>query len=174
MEKHIKNITEVYQYVNHSLALVEAKNGALVALNSGLIFGIFSLWDKLAPDHLFWFILAFVPALISLAASLASYYPLTQKKFADPTENVKEKDINLFRCESIALIPPSQLAEILAPDIDLPLIDRQRLSYIRKTSVVVARKYQLFRKSLWYFSAYGIYLLALLVFIIITDCLCVY
>ncbi|MDR0365054.1 MAG: hypothetical protein LBH92_08585 [Bacteroidales bacterium] len=103
MEKHAKNITEVYNYVNHSLTFVEAKNGALVALNSGLIIGIFFTLVQIGADHPLWFILAFVPTLISLAASLASYYPLTQKKFVDPTEYVKEENINLFRCESIAL-----------------------------------------------------------------------
>ena len=166
MKNSNQNITEVYNYVNHSLSFIEAKNGVLVALNSGLVVGIFAIWEKVAEQYPFWYIIAFIPALVSLSVSLASFYPVSQKKFVEPTVPVVPESINLFRCESLEKIPLSQLAKCLVPDEELSLLDNQKLSYIRKSSIVIGRKYRLFRQALWAFSLYGIYLLALTVFVI--------
>lgn len=163
MERANESITEVFNYVNHSLSFVEAKNGALTVLNSGIIIGTFSLWDKFGTHYLYWYLASFIPAILSLGLSLVSYYPLRQKKLVNPVKDVEEKDINMFRCESIAKMPFSQLKEKLSPDTDPSFIDQQRLSYVRKTSLVVARKYRLFRYALWGFSAYGAYLVVLLI-----------
>ena len=163
MKNPNQNITEIYNYVNHSLSFVEAKNGVIVALNSGLVVGIIAIWEKVGEQYPFWYIIAFIPALVSLSVSLASFYPVSQKKFVEPTVPVVPESINLFRCESLEKMPLSQLAECIAPNDELSLLDNQKLAYIRKSSIVIARKYRLFRGALWAFSLYGLYLLALIV-----------
>lgn len=165
-----ENITEVYNYVNHSLTFVEAKNGALVALSSAVVIGIASLWDKL-PSHPLCLSLIFLPAVLSLFLSLASYYPCRKKKSKDSIKELKTEDINLFRCESIKMMPISQLYELFKPGLEtgLSLIDEQKVKYIKNTSVTVGRKYRLFRAALYCFSLYGLYLLLLLICIIILQ-----
>ena len=155
-----QNIAEVYDYVNHSLNFIEAKNGAVIALNSAIIMGLVSFHDKVKNDYSWIYLLAFVPAIISLALGLFSLYPIrSHKKRISLCKKKTDNEINLFRTESLKNLSYEQLKNsLIAEDDESTFLDKQKLNYILRTSVVSARKYCLFRYSLYAFSLYLIYI----------------
>ena len=162
MRNYNEDITEIYNYVNNSLGFTETKNGVMVALCSGIIIALFSFEDLFMYQP-GWHFLAFVPSILALFFSLVSFYPMKQKRISGTEKYPDPVDINLFRCESIAKMPISQLTKMIAPDADLSLVDKQKLLYISKTSVVAGRKYRFFRNALWCFGLYGLYFLLMLI-----------
>jgi hypothetical protein len=142
-EQTKENIHQLYEYVNSSLNFIEAKNGALLALNSGVIIGILSFANENGSCWIYLFVL---PALVSIIPALASFYPLKkQKENKDsPSEEVK----HLFRCETIACLPADELKNSLSDENDTFV--EQKIIHVQWTAKVAARKYRLFRKSLSY------------------------
>jgi hypothetical protein len=143
-----ENIHQLYEYVNYSLNFIEAKNGALLALNSGLIIGILSFAKENGSCWIYLFVL---PALVSIIPVLASFYPL-QKWWKDKKKQA-EVATHLFRCETIACLSADELKNSLSDENDA-CFDEQKIIYIQWTAKVTARKYCLFRKSLnclWFF-----------------------
>jgi hypothetical protein len=159
-----ENVEEMYEYVNHSLTFVEAKNGVLVALNGGIIIGISSLLQDYVNNSCFhenncWYYLAFVPPILSLVFSLSSFYPprAIQQKSQELCNGT------LFNCENLSAFSEEELAQMLADGKELSRFDREKIAYIQRTAKVVGRKYKLFRKALLSLSLYGLLLLVYLI-----------
>lgn len=149
-------IAELTNYVEHSLKLVEAKHGSLIVLCTACIFGLVEHFSR--PSSLYEIILlvaALVPLLIATGMSVWAFYPVRSRQRTDSF---------IFRCENLEFYSAKDLVDRLMSREEteqrhvydeLDEFDRQRIERVLRSSRVVARKYRLFRRALFFFGLFA-------------------
>jgi hypothetical protein len=147
-------LQDVLSDVNDWLRFAEAKNGVLLALNSGCVIGVSKLIVDI--DHVFWtFYLGLCVALFlaSAAVCLFSFLPVTQMPMVvrscekDPAENV------LFFGSIVGHDMDSYLEAIAGPSSlsvnPSSKLERHYAEQIIINSKIAAAKFRFFRRALW-------------------------
>lgn len=139
-----ERVADLYEYVHRSLSFAEAKNGALAALNSGIIIGVLRLYTVDQNGEL---ILGFlIPIIGSLILVLLSFYPLNSSK---EKKKSKAHNKNLFSCENISLLTLEALKSRVYEGQELTFFENDKIENIYHAAVVASRKYKLFRSALF-------------------------
>ncbi|MCT4639556.1 MAG: hypothetical protein N4A72_17760 [Bacteroidales bacterium] len=110
------NTDYVYNSIRESLKFVETKHAGLLVVNSGLLFGIFTIYKEVNMLNNWLIILPAIPFIISIALSLYAFYPRFKRKKS------KKPDINLFFAEGVAQQTPDKLKELISATIQLRII----------------------------------------------------
>jgi len=159
-----EKLPDVYNAIRESLKFIEAKHAGLIAINSGLIFGVFSVYKEIG--QLFHWSNALLICLLLIATflSLLSFYPIKKrKKRKDQTVN-----INLFYSESLYKLSHDSLKDLINHEPNKVMDDM--IKWTINTSGVARRKYRLFRKAL----LFTIIAVVTAVVIIINYALCIF
>jgi len=138
-----ERLADLYEYVHRSLGFVEAKNGALAALNSGIIIGVLTLWAKGQNCWLYFGFL--LPVISSLFLVLLSFYPLNSSK---EKKKSKKDSKNLFSCENISLLSFDAFKSLISEKQEITFFEIDKMEHIYHTAIVASRKYKLFRWAL--------------------------
>jgi hypothetical protein len=110
------NTDYVYNSIRESLKFVETKHAGLLVVNSGLLFGIFTIYKEVNMLNNWLIILPAIPFIISIALSLCAFYPRFKRIKS------KKPDINLFFAEGVAQQTPDKLKELISATIQLRII----------------------------------------------------
>lgn len=146
----------IFKNVNDHLRFAESKNGALVALNSGLIFGYLSFLPY-SFSNIPWFILVYSVSftLLNVTAiiiGLISFVPITQLK-RNNKDHVIGKDNYLF-FDHISNYSEEDLLERIYTDHGLSSKEKSKYSIqvcnqIVINSTIAKRKFKLFSFAVW-------------------------
>lgn len=150
-----ERLTDLFNYVQQSLSFVEAKNGALTALNSGLIFGALRLYQD--GQNIWLYVGFLLPVITSLGFAALSFYPIKRnKKVKKKAKEILSK--NLFNCENISQLSLEGLKKQLTDGEEISSFEIHKIDYLHRTSFVIGRKYKMFRVALicLFFSPFGL------------------
>ncbi|MBA2611477.1 MAG: hypothetical protein H0U95_05870 [Bacteroidetes bacterium] len=144
-----EDLKDIFQNVNEWLKFAEAKHAGLIVLNSGLIFGILTVYSAFA-SHLHWslIILSLLFLGSSIFLTLISLYPRT---FKTPVTKSKTKDPNLYFNGSIAQLTndefKNEICKTHADHLFTP-IENNLIDQIIINSRVASMKYSLFKYAI--------------------------
>lgn len=134
----------IFNNVNDWLKFAETKHAGLIVLNSGLIFGILSIYGSYAGQlHWFYILLAIKFIGISIFFSLISLYPMKIKEVAPK----KLKDPNLFFNGDLAYMSVQTFKDEFMKTFSGHNFTALEDDLIKQTifnSKVASRKYKLF------------------------------
>lgn len=153
MEEKLKYI---FSNVNDWLKYSEAKNGVLLALNGGIIMGIFSLLKDISiliAPYIKWLILPCF--MLSLIILLISFLPIRDKFFKRNFDlsSVKLTELNLFYFGDLKYLTTTiflkRIYEAYNKDVpnEFPQIERNLANQILNNSTIADRKLTLFTIS---------------------------
>jgi len=74
----VNHLKDIFDNVNYWLKFAEAKNGAIIALNSSLIFGVFKINSTIANENIFrdyYIVMIIFVLLVSTIIALLSFIP---------------------------------------------------------------------------------------------------
>lgn len=144
-----EDLKDIFQNVNEWLKFGEAKHAGLIVLNSGLVFGILSVYSNFAR-HLHWSFI--ILALLFLGASifftLVSLFPRTYKK---TIPSIKNKTPNLYFNGSIACLSRDEFkSELLKthPDHVFTPLEDSLIDQTILNSKIASAKYTLFKYAI--------------------------
>ncbi|MBL7911170.1 MAG: hypothetical protein JNJ41_08970 [Bacteroidia bacterium] len=141
-----EDLKDIFQNVNEWLKFAEAKHAGLIVLNSGLVFGILTVYSAFAK-HLHWSLI--ILSLLFLGGSvfmtLISLYPRSYKKVIS---SKKIKDPNLYFNGSIAQLSIEDFKTEICkthPGHNFTALEDNLITQIIINSKVASTKYLLFR-----------------------------
>lgn len=138
-------ITEELLFINssipESLKFAEAKHTGLVALNSGGIFGVVTIYKEAGALFHWSQIIIIALLIISIILSLWSFYPKYKPKKKKTVTMVPEG--NLFYAEGLLTHSTDQIKEIL--DVNQEKIKTDLINWTHHTAFRTSQKYRLFR-----------------------------
>ncbi len=139
-------IKEIFQNVNEWLKFAEAKHAGLIILNSGIIFGILTVY-KDYKDYFHWLIIYSTISLLgfSMLLTLISFFPKMKNKVKDKD---KPENPNLYFFGHLSLLSEDELSKELLtiyPEYKLDKIDKDIINQIIVNSNIASRKYKLFK-----------------------------
>jgi hypothetical protein len=143
MKNYLK---EIFQNVNDWLKFAEAKHAGLIVLNSGIIFGILSIY-KDYKENIHWMIVIVSIAFLGLSmiTSFISLFPKLDNKIK---KKKKPLNLNLYYFRSIALLDEEDFKKELK-NIDANFspdkLDNDLINQIIVNSRISLFKYRLFR-----------------------------
>lgn len=159
MNKLIDELEKAYNHTNQWLKFAESKNGALIALDSALLIGVFSLFTKSSSlkvlNYYFLWIISFL--IISMVISSLSFIPVLSK---DKQDKVSSKEIgqdkNILFFSVIKDLTSNEYLDLLAKKIenkDFEIIDytEDYAEQIVTNSRIADNKYKLFKWALYFF-----------------------
>ena len=142
-------LKDIFNNVNDWLKFAEAKHGALVALNSGVIYGMLSVYKQFSfiPP---WAIFISVCILAtSIFLSFLSLFPRSEKKGLDKK---KPMNANLFFGKDLCLFDAEDLKEELNKRSNTAHVfnglEEDLIHQIILNSYISTRKYKLFRAAI--------------------------
>jgi len=139
-------IKEIFQNVNEWLKFAEAKHAGIIALNSGLIFGILSIYKDYKIYVDWYFILATLIFIgISIILSLISFFPVTKNEVDKLT---KLENPNVFFFGSLSKLRENDLKKELLninPNYTFDKFDNDLLNQIIVNANITSNKYRLFK-----------------------------
>lgn len=144
-----EDLKDIFQNVNEWLKFAEAKHAGLIVLNSGLVFGILTVYSSFM-QHLHWsfVILSLTFFGVSILCTLISLYPRTYKKIVLPK---KIKNPNLYFNGSIAHLNINDFKTEICkthPDYVFSSLDDNLINQIITNSRIASGKYMLFKYAL--------------------------
>ncbi len=160
MEEKLK---DVFLNVNDWLKFAESKNGALLALDSGLIFGVMQSLDVFSPPSFFY--LAANVYVISLVACLGysgiiclkSFFPVFEIGHADadvPGEClIFYADIAGFGKDWKSYLDKIYISNQLDPLSEYSDYSKYYARQIIANSTITVKKFELFKKAVWWTMA---------------------
>ncbi len=144
-----EDLKDIFENVNEWLKFGEAKHAGLIVLNSGLVFGILSVYSNFTK-HLHWSFI--ILSLLFLGASifftLVSLFPRTYKKTFPA---VKNKTPNLYFNGSIACLTRDEFkTELLKthPDHVFTPLEDNLIDQTILNSRIASAKYLLFKYAI--------------------------
>ncbi len=174
MDKVEERISELMQYVDHSITFVEAKHGSFIALCLVFLIGIIENFmgsDCLCKNLLVAGLLFFLIA--SLLTSLYAFYP--KQRFTGRDSIPEESNItHLFRCENLETYKPEDLMRKLSEGVEDHVFDdfeKEKIDKIICASKSAARKYRLFRRALSFFVYFIVLFVITLILQLLTSIL---
>jgi len=140
-----EDLKDIFHNVNEWLKFAEAKHAGLIVLNSGLVFGILSVYSSFA-SHMHWLfvLLSLIFLGLSIFITLLSLYPKTIKEIPHSVA----KDPNLFFNGDVAKLTQESFKAELAktyPDYVYTALDNDLIKQTIINSKVASRKYFLFK-----------------------------
>ncbi|MGK9368499.1 Pycsar system effector family protein [Melioribacter sp. Ez-97] len=143
-----QEIKDIFQNVNEWLKFAEAKHAGIIALNSGIILGILSIYKDYKTFVDWYFILAtFILIGISIIISLISFFPVTQNSI---NKSEKVDNLNVFFFGTLSKLHESELKEELlkiTPNYTFDKFDDDLINQIIVNSKITSNKYKLFKFS---------------------------
>jgi len=142
-------LKDIFQNVNDWLKFAEAKHGALMVLNSGVIFGVLSVRKDylMVPNYIIMLTLACLS--LSLLCSCISMFPRHRKQIGNKP---KPKNTNLFFNGHLALYDVADLKEELNKrNNSTHTFTELEENLIQQTIIaasIATRKYILFKRAL--------------------------
>ncbi|SFL42037.1 hypothetical protein [Halanaerobium salsuginis] len=116
MNKLIDELEKAYNHTSQWLKFAESKNGALIALDSALLIGVFSLFTKSSSlkvlNYYFLWIISFL--IISMVISSLSFIPVLSKDKQDKVSSKKiDQDKNILFFSVIKDLTPNEYLDLL-------------------------------------------------------------
>ncbi len=145
-----EDIKDIFQNINEWLKFAEAKHAGLIVLNSGIIFGILSVYKdyKTIIDwHIILLIIIFIG--ISIILSLISLFPITNNDTKNKNKNVP---INLYFFGSLSKLNETDFKnELLKTNANYKFdkFEKDIINQIIINSRIATRKYKLFIFAIW-------------------------
>ncbi|MEO6303232.1 MAG: Pycsar system effector family protein [Bacteroidia bacterium] len=144
-----QDLKDIFQNVNEWLKFAEAKHAGLIVLNSGLVFGILTVYSSFM-QYLHWsfIILSLIFLGGSILFTLISLYPRTYKKIL---VRKKIKDPNLFFNGSIAHLTSEDFKTEICkshPDYVFSPLEENLINQIINNSKIASGKYFLFKYAI--------------------------
>jgi hypothetical protein len=141
-----EDLKDIFQNVNEWLKFAEAKHAGLIVLNSGLVFGILTVYSAFA-QHLHWslIILSLLFLGTSIFLTLISLYPRTYKNIISTK---KIKNPNLYFNGSIAQLNIEDFKTEICkthPEHNFTALEDNLICQIIINSKIASTKYLLFR-----------------------------
>ena len=150
-EKMKQEIKEIFQNVNEWLKFAEAKHAGLIVLNSGLIFGILSIYKDYKTIIDWHLILVIIIVIgISIILSLISLFPITKNETKNKQVNVTP---NLYFFGSLSKLSEIELkSELLKsnPNYQFDRFEEDLINQIVVNAIIATRKYKLFKFAIWF------------------------
>ena len=143
-------LRDIFNNVNDWLKFAEAKHGALVALNSGVIFGIISVFKQLPfiPFYVIFICVTFLGTSILL--SFLSLFPRHEKKGIDKK---KPTNANLFSSRDLSMYDAEDLKEELNKRSNTAHVftglEEDLIHQIILNAYISTRKYKLFKIAIY-------------------------
>jgi hypothetical protein len=154
----LEQLKDISANVNSWLTFAEAKNGALLALDSGLALAITSIvLDRCMPRLLLWYFYSAISfTVVSLLVVLLSFLPQSHPSQGKP-RSVCEQD-NLWFYGDIAQYDSQSYLEALRMSIAETDVPENRLcvdlaGQVIANSRIAVRKYTYFRAAIWLLMA---------------------
>jgi len=143
------DIKDIFQNINEWLKFAEAKHAGLIVLNSGIIFGVLSIYKDYKTYVDWHFILATLIVIgISIFLSLISFFPVTKNNI-DKSSRVDNP--NVFFFGTLSKLQESDLKEELlkiTPNYTFDKFDDDLLNQIIVNAKITSNKYKLFKYSI--------------------------
>ena len=145
-------ISNIFENVNNWLKFAEAKNGAIIALNSALIFGLFQICQGIKTDNIILIVYvysALISLFISIVIAILSFVPKLSHQY---TSFGKPKDSdNLLYFSNIAKYSEKEYADKLSSlTNEITDFDKQYISQIATNSKITYVKYKQFELAVWF------------------------
>jgi hypothetical protein len=144
-----ENLNEIFQNVNDWLKFAEAKHAGLIVLNSGIIFGILSVYkDYKSHLHLYCILATFILIGFSITMTLWSLFPVT-KNYVDNKK--KPSNPNLYFFGSLAQLDETDFKHELLkiePNHKFEKLENDLINQILVNSTIATRKYKLFKSAI--------------------------
>ena len=144
-----EKLKDIFQNVNDWLKFAEAKHGALMVLNSGVIFGVLSVRKDYAMVPSYVILLTLGCLGLSILFSFISLFPRTRKK---PGNKPKPKSSNLFFNGHLALYDVEDLKNDLNTKLNTVHtfngMEENLIEQIIIASSIASQKYVLFKRAL--------------------------
>lgn len=149
-----QDIKEIFQNVNEWLKFAEAKHAGLIVLNSGLIFGILSIYKDYKTIIDWRLILVIIIVIsVSIILSLISLFPKTKNETKNKQVNVTA---NLYFFGSLSKLSEIELkSELLKsnPNYHFDRFEEDLLNQIIVNAIITTKKYKLFKFAIWFTTA---------------------
>ena len=140
---------DIFQNVNEWLKFAEAKHAGLIVLNSGLVFGILSVYSNFTKHlHASLIILSLIFLGASIFFTLVSLFPRTYK---NTMPSKKNKTPNLYFNGSIACLSKDEFkSELLKthPEHTFSVLEDNLIDQTILNSKIASAKYTLFKCSI--------------------------
>ena len=138
------DIIQVRASILESLKFVEAKHAGLIALNSGILFGLFSIYKELGKQNHWSLILILCFITFSVLLSLIAFYPLS--KFRKKTGLSNNTSSNILYAEELAKLDREQFKNVFIQQPNR--VQEDIVTWTHNTARVTTRKYKLFRNAI--------------------------
>ena len=159
MEQKIltERLTFIFENTNNWLKFAEAKNGALIILNSGLIFGLFGILPNTVldcPPLILLYSSSFVLfCSFSLILNLFSFIPSINTNDINPSKINKNLITNVIFWGDLSKINSEELFKRLIDPKNVSIVvdqyQKDLSSQIIVNSAITHKKYFLFEYSVW-------------------------
>ncbi len=145
------DIKSIFQNVNEWLKFAEAKHAGMIVLNSGIIFGILSIYKDYKTIVSWELIIVIIIVFgISIILSLISLFPITKNK---TTNKTTETTPNLYFFGSLSKLNENEFKSELQksyPNYQFNRIDEDIINQIIVNSNIATKKYKLFKIAVWF------------------------
>jgi hypothetical protein len=146
-----EDLKEIFQNVNDWLKFAEAKHAGLIVLNSGVIFGILTLFkDYKAYMPFPAILLSLLFFGVSMFFSFVSLLPKTSNKI----KNEKgASNPNLYFFDSISKLTETEFKTELnkiKPDYQFTRLENDIINQIIVNSIIASSKYKFFKCALYF------------------------
>lgn len=143
-------LKDIFDNVNEWLKFAEAKHAGLIVLNSGVVFGILSVYKDYQPTIPTWIVLTtFLFIGISLIYSFASLFPRTDRKIEN---GKKPKKTNLYFAGDLSQFNKDGLKKELIKQFgqqhEFDGLEDDLVQQVIVNSFIATRKYRLFKGAL--------------------------
>lgn len=140
-----EDLKDIFDNVNEWLKFAEAKHAGLIVLNSGLVFGILSVYSSFS-SHIHWsfIILSLLCLGVSIFITLLSLYPKTIKEIPHSVA----KNPNLYFNGDVAKLTQKSFKDELLktyPNHSFTALEGDLINQTIINAKVASRKYFLFK-----------------------------
>jgi len=146
-----QEIKDIFQNVNEWLKFAEAKHAGMIVLNSGIIFGLLSIYKNYKTIIDWRLILVLVIIFgISIILSLISLFPVTKNETNKKQANVTP---NLYFFGSLSKLNENDLKDELLksnPKYQFDRFEDDLINQIIVNAIIATKKYKLFKIAVWF------------------------
>ncbi len=146
-----EDIKDIFQNVNEWLKFAEAKHAGMIVLNSGIIFGILSIYKDYKTIIDWRLILTIIIVIgVSIILSLISLFPITKNEAKNKQTNVTP---NLFFFGSLSKLSEIELKNELLksnPNYQFDRFEEDLMNQIIVNAIITTKKYKLFKFAIWF------------------------
>lgn len=143
-----EDLIKIFQNVNDWLKFAEAKHAGLIVLNSGIVFGILTVYkDYKSYVHLYCILSSFIFIGFSISMTLWSLFPITKNYI---NKKKRQSNPNLYFFGSLAQLSETDFKNELLkiePNHKFEKLENDLINQILVNSTIATRKYSLFKSA---------------------------